>query len=199
MLHQVSQPRRIAASALMRRLRVTLGDKVGLRMGEGTRDETKDTVITFVTCGYMVRLMSHSPESLKDFTHIIIDEVHERSVDGDVACMLCKGLLNRFQNMRLVLMSATLNTDLYRNYFSEFVRPSDLEPLFVGAKRFNIRFKYCEDILRELKAALVPEARRESVKKLITMTSNIKTSREVIMTLKYFHTNILKSNYFTPT
>jgi HrpA-like RNA helicase len=163
----------------MRRLRVTLGGKVGLRMGDGTRDETKDTVITFVTCGYMVRLMSHNPEALEHFTHIIIDEVHERSVDGDVACMLCKGLLKRFPYLRLVLMSATLNTGLYRNYFSEFVSASDLEPLFVGVKRFNITFKYCEDILQEYQAANVPEARRESVRKLIDMTCKIKSSREV--------------------
>ena len=168
----------------MRRLRVTLGGKVGLRMGEGMRDETPDTVITFVTCGYMVRLMSHNPESLQNFTHIIIDEVHERSVDGDVACMLSKGLLKRYPAMRLVLMSATLNTGLYRDYFREFVDPSDLEPLFVGVKRFNITFKYCEDILREYTAASVPEARKEPIRKLIEITSKTKSSRTVSLMLR---------------
>jgi HrpA-like RNA helicase len=148
-------------------------------MGEGIREETEDTVITFVTCGYMVRLISSYPEALERFTHIIIDEVHERSVDGDVACMLCKDLLKRYSRMRLVLMSATLNTGLYSDYFSDFVTASDLEPLFVGVKRFNITFKYCEDLLLQYRTANVPTARLKSVKQLIDMTSMTKTSREV--------------------
>ena len=39
------------------RLRTTLGDKVGMRMGFGIKDETDETVITFVTTGYIVRLL----------------------------------------------------------------------------------------------------------------------------------------------
>lgn len=169
----------------MTRLRLTLGGKVGLRMGEGIRDETKETVISFVTCGYMVRLMSHSPKSLEHFTHIIIDEVHERSVDGDIACMLSKSLLQRYPNLRLVLMSATLNTGLYRNYFKDLVRSSDLEPLFVGVKRFNIAFRHCEDILSDYKREFAPKAHQEEVQKLISLTSNVKSSRKVILTLNF--------------
>lgn len=52
----ISQPRRIAAASLMKRLRETLGDKVGMRMGHGIKDETDRTKIHFVTTGYLVRI-----------------------------------------------------------------------------------------------------------------------------------------------
>ena len=89
----VSQPRRIAVTSLLRRLRTTLGDKVGMRMGHGIRDETPDTRIHYVTTGYLVRALAHQPQSFKHSTHLIIDEVHERSVDGDLVCLLARNLL----------------------------------------------------------------------------------------------------------
>lgn len=89
----VSQPRRIAVTSLLRRLRQTLGNKVGMRMGHGIKDETKDTKIHYVTTGYLVRALAHQPDRFRKCTHLIIDEVHERSVDGDVVCLLARDLL----------------------------------------------------------------------------------------------------------
>ena len=80
-------------TSLLRRLRTTLGDKVGMRMGHGIRDETPDTRIHYVTTGYLVRALAHQPQSFKHCTHLIIDEVHERSVDGDLVCLLNRNLL----------------------------------------------------------------------------------------------------------
>ena len=153
-LTQVSQPRRIAASSLMRRLRPSLGFKVGLRLGQGVRDERTETVLHFVTCGYLVRLMAHHPNHFKYHTHLIIDEVHERSIDADLLCMFTRQLLDRFPSIRLVLMSATLHTDLYKDYFSKFTYP--LEPLFVGVKRFGIEYKYMKDVIEMAKKNKVP-------------------------------------------
>lgn len=89
----VSQPRRIAVVGMMRRLRPSLGYKVGMRMGHGVRDETPETQLVYVTTGYLVKLMAHKPASLGKCTHIVIDEVHERSVDGDLVCLLARDLL----------------------------------------------------------------------------------------------------------
>ena len=113
----VSQPRRIAAKNLMNRLQDTLGEKVGMRMGHGVREEAEDTVIHFVTTGYLVRLLAHHPNVFESHTHLIIDEVHERSVDSDLLCYLARRLLAENKNLRLILMSATIHTDLYREYF----------------------------------------------------------------------------------
>ena len=62
-------------------------------MGHGVKDEVDDTQIYFVTTGYLVRLLAHHPEAFYTHTHLIIDEVHERSVDGDILCLLARRLL----------------------------------------------------------------------------------------------------------
>ena len=83
----VSQPRRIAAQSLYRRVSQSVSDGeklVSLRLGGGTREGGGHSArITFCTAGYLRALASSSmsnDSSLKRFTHLIIDEVHERSV-----------------------------------------------------------------------------------------------------------------------
>eukprot|EP00040_Diaphanoeca_grandis_P035668 m.224896 g.224896 ORF g.224896 m.224896 type:complete len:1381 (-) comp33447_c3_seq1:838-4980(-) len=137
----VAQPRRIAAYALMKRARTHggLGNKAGLRLGHGIRDEDESTILWYCTSGYLVRLIAHRPEHFAKFSHIIIDEVHERSVDADLLCYLAKRLLTLYPTIRIVLMSATIHTDLYSNYFKD----NDVsDPIFVGARRFPVRIYY---------------------------------------------------------
>ncbi len=117
----ITQPRRIAVINLKRRLQEQLGDKIGMRMGHGVREESEDTKIFFVTTGYLVKLIAHRPEALTTITHIIIDEVHERSLDSDLLCWLARQHLASSPNTRLVLMSATLHTTLYASYFHDNV------------------------------------------------------------------------------
>ena len=81
----ISQPRRIAAKALVERLRNVepdLKDQIALRMGHGVREyESNQTRAWFVTTGYLVRLLANHPERFDDISVLIVDEVHERSVD----------------------------------------------------------------------------------------------------------------------
>lgn len=171
----VSQPRRIAVSSLYKRVKESLGDQVGMRMGHGVREESPDTKVFFVTTGYLVRLLAHKSDAMRNHTHIIVDEVHERSVDGDVVCLLVRRLLLRFPHIKVVLMSATIHTDLYRTYFSvecgeEFPGAQDpdrrsqasildeSEPehvdgsrdmrhcVFVGSRRFPLDIRYLESL-----------------------------------------------------
>ena len=81
----ISQPRRIAAKALVERLRdvePSLKDQIALRMGHGVKEyESNQTRAWFVTTGYLVRLLANHPERFDDVSVLIVDEVHERSVD----------------------------------------------------------------------------------------------------------------------
>ena len=143
----VSQPRRIAATGLYDRVRTTIGSKAGLRMGHGVRHESTDTKIFFVTTGYLVRLLAHRPSVFNGHSHLIIDEVHERSVDGDVLCLLARRLLQRNRHIRIVLMSATIHTELYRDYFRTAGDIyGDIECLSVGVRRFPLQVHYLEQI-----------------------------------------------------
>jgi hypothetical protein len=141
----ISQPRRIAAASLMKRVRQSLGTVVGLRMGHGIKEEDPHSKIFFVTTGYLVRYVAHHPEIMSSHSHLIIDEVHERSIDSDILCLLVKNLLTSCPNLRIILMSATIHTNLYQNYFSAYT-DSDMIPLSVGVRRYPITTYHLEDI-----------------------------------------------------
>lgn len=146
----ISQPRRIAAASLVERVRSCEPkhrDKFAVRMGHGYREyESGKTQAWFVTTGYLTRLLANHPERFNDVTHLIIDEVHERSVDTDILCLLCRRLLESNTTIRLVLMSATLATKLYKDYFQV---PSD--PIHVGVRRFPIQEFFVEELHAKFK------------------------------------------------
>jgi ATP-dependent RNA helicase DHX57 len=88
-------------------------------------------------------LLANHPEKFNDISHLIIDEVHERSVDTDILCLLCKRLLETNTRIRLILMSATLAAELYVTYFNV---PEP--PIHVGSRRFPITEHFVEDIAK---------------------------------------------------
>jgi HrpA-like RNA helicase len=141
----ISQPRRIAAASLVERVRSCEpehGEKFAVRMGHGYREyESSKTQAWFVTTGYLTRLLANHPERFDDVTHLIIDEVHERSVDTDILCLLCRRLLEQNETIRLVLMSATMATKLYQEYFQV-----PFDPIHVGVRRFPIQEFFVEDL-----------------------------------------------------
>ena len=97
-----------------------LREGVGSLVGYQVRLEaaaTKDTQLIFVTPGILLRKLQGSP-TLDEFTHIVIDEVHERDRYTDFLLIALRDLLPQRPDLRLVLMSATLQTQLLVDYFS---------------------------------------------------------------------------------
>jgi HrpA-like RNA helicase len=70
--------------------------------------------------------------------------VHERSVDTDILCLLCRRLLYTNDHVRLVLMSATMAANLYQEYFG-----APEPPLVVGAKRYPVTEVFLEDLVSQ--------------------------------------------------
>ena len=147
----VSQPRRIAVTNLYRRVKESLGDKVAMKMGHGVREESEDSQIYFVTSGLLVRLLAYNPGMFSRHSHIVIDEVHERSVDGDVVCLLVKRLLCTFPHIKVILMSATIHADIYFDYFSFDDRgncSTEDKTLFVGTRRYPLEINYLDSLCK---------------------------------------------------
>ncbi|WP_345714359.1 DEAD/DEAH box helicase, partial [Kineococcus glutinatus] len=83
----VAEPRRVAARAAARRMAALLGEDVGARVGyavRGERARSAATVVEVVTTGLLLRRLQHDPE-LAGTTAVVLDEVHERSLDADLA------------------------------------------------------------------------------------------------------------------
>ena len=114
-----TQPRRIAATSLAIRVAQEMGVKLGDEVGYEVRFDHKSsigTTLKYVTDGIIVRqLMTNT--TLEGYNVIIIDEVHERRVTTDILIGLIKRILPLRKDLKVVIMSATLNTRLFSDFF----------------------------------------------------------------------------------
>jgi hypothetical protein len=149
----VTQPRRIGAVTVARRVAEQMGEElgqtVGYRIGQGDHVDSAQTQILYVTVGYLLHYLAHNLQMATKYTHVILDEVHERSMDSDLLNLLVKKLLDPHPNIHLVVMSATLQTSLFERYFA-FGAAEPIEPIFVGVKRFPVETVFLEDLMHEL-------------------------------------------------
>ncbi|TFK77465.1 P-loop containing nucleoside triphosphate hydrolase protein, partial [Pluteus cervinus] len=114
----VTQPRRISAISVAARMseeRSNDGSVAYAIRGETTR--TKTTKLLLCTTGVILRRLG-SGDQLKNVSHVIIDEVHERSVDSDFLLLELKELLLQHPTLKIILMSATINHEKFINYFN---------------------------------------------------------------------------------
>ena len=107
----VSQPRRVAARAAAARLASLSGLRVGEEVGHTVRGDRKAsarTVVEFATTGVVLRRLLADPE-LTGIDAVILDEVHERSLESDLAFAMLRELLDLRDDLTLLVMSATLD------------------------------------------------------------------------------------------
>ncbi|CAE7820093.1 spn-E [Symbiodinium sp. CCMP2592] len=147
----VTQPRRVAALNLAHRvaseLGEQLGDSVGYRIGG---DSSRGKYIDFCTVGYILQLFLNAPEEFGEYTHIVLDEVHERSAESDMLCLVVRLLAkHRFEGTRLVIMSATLQSDLFAHYFGDICK-YPVGRVHVGSRCFPVREHYLDELSRSL-------------------------------------------------
>ena len=117
-----TQPRRISAIGLATRVAQERAESVGSTVGYSVRLDSKQsrqTRLLFCTTGVMLRRLLGDPE-LKSITHVVLDEVHERSIESDLLLFLLRDLLRtgKNPNVKIILMSATADAQLFAGYFS---------------------------------------------------------------------------------
>jgi len=108
-----------AAEFSAKTLDVTLGEEVGYQYrGSEPEYKSQKTLLLYATDGTVVQRILHN--NFKDISALIIDEAHERKVQIDFLLYLAKNLLRTRPDFKLIIMSATINTQLFASYFNEF-------------------------------------------------------------------------------
>ncbi len=138
----VLQPRRIAARALARRIAYeqgwTAGNEVGWQM-RNDRSFTPSTRLLVATEGILTARMQSDP-LLSEFSTIILDEFHERSVHTDLALALAKQAWLARLDLRIVVMSATLDPAPVSAYLN------DAPILSIEGRLFPLEIEYRPDV-----------------------------------------------------
>ncbi|KAI0361609.1 P-loop containing nucleoside triphosphate hydrolase protein [Trametes cingulata] len=178
-----TQPRRIAAISVAERVAKERGETCGRgTIGYQVRFESKlpdpNGCVTYCTTGVFLRKMqsalleSSSRRSMDDVTHIIVDEVHERDVDIDLMLVVLKRLLaeRRAQRkpLKIVLMSATIDSTLFRHYFPD-ERGQPAGVVEIPGRAFPVQKHFLDDFVPELskKSETSWVFREESVRKYL--------------------------------
>lgn len=115
-----TQPRKISAIGVAERVAAERCEAIGKTVGYAVRGETKssqETRLQFVTTGVLLRRLQSDP-TLEGISHVMIDEVHERSVDSDFLLIILRQVLTKRKDLKVVLMSATINQELFSQYFN---------------------------------------------------------------------------------
>ncbi|KAK7516306.1 DEAD/DEAH box helicase-like protein [Phyllosticta citriasiana] len=152
-----TQPRRISALGLADRVSDercgAVGDEVGYSIRGESRQKPGVTKLTFMTTGVLLRRLQTSggrPEdvvaSLADVTHVVVDEVHERSLDTDFLLVLLRDVLKKRKDLKVILMSATLDADFFASYFEPAV--GKVATVEIAGRTHPVKDLYVDDIVR---------------------------------------------------
>uniref|UniRef100_A0A8D0GNK2 RNA helicase n=1 Tax=Sphenodon punctatus TaxID=8508 RepID=A0A8D0GNK2_SPHPU len=115
-----TQPRRISAISVAERVAKERTERVGITVGYQIRLESvksSSTRLLYCTAGVLLRRLE-GDMTLQGITHIIVDEVHERTEESDFLLLVLKDIMFQRPDLRIILMSATLNAELFSQYFN---------------------------------------------------------------------------------
>lgn len=159
-----TEPRRISAISLARRVSEELGENKGdlgtsrslvgysIRLESNTSRETR---LVYATTGIVMRMLEGSND-LREITHLVLDEVHERSIDSDFLLIVLKKLLLRRKDLKVVLMSATVDAEKFSAYLGK------APVLTVPGRTFPVQVAYLEDAV-ELTGYTLDQRNQEKV------------------------------------
>jgi ATP-dependent RNA helicase DHX8/PRP22 len=114
-----TQPRRVAAVSVAKRVAEEFGCSLGEQVGYSIRFEdvtSSETIIKFMTDGMLMREYL-ADNDLNRYAAIMLDEAHERTIHTDVLFGLLKDLCRRRPDLKIIVTSATLDAEKFSTYF----------------------------------------------------------------------------------
>ncbi|KAL2324155.1 hypothetical protein Fmac_023213 [Flemingia macrophylla] len=147
-----TQPRRISAMSVSERVASERGEKLGESVGYKVRLEGmkgRDTHLLFCTTGILLRRLL-ADRKLKSVTHVFVDEIHERGMNEDFLLIILKELLPHRPELKLILMSATVDAELFCSYFN------GAPAMYIPGFTYPVKTHFLENILEMTGYKLTP-------------------------------------------
>lgn len=116
-----TQPRRVAAMSVAQRVADEMDVSLGEEVGYSIRFEDKTsqkTMLKYMTDGMLLREAMHDHE-MSRYSCIILDEAHERTLATDILMALLKQIAERRADLKIIIMSATLDAQKFQKYFND--------------------------------------------------------------------------------
>ncbi|TRY69262.1 hypothetical protein TCAL_13343 [Tigriopus californicus] len=153
-----TQPRRISAISIAERVaqerHERLGQSVGYQIRLESRLPRERGSILYCTTGVVLQWLRSDP-NLTGVSHIVLDEIHERDLQSDFLITVLKDILPRRADLKVILMSATLNAELFSRYFR------NCPMLNIPGFTFPVTEYYLEDVL-EMTGFRIPSQSRKA-------------------------------------
>lgn len=114
-----TQPRRVAAMSVAQRVANELDVELGQEVGYSIRFENRTgpkTMLKYMTDGQLLRESMHDHD-MSRYSCIILDEAHERTLATDILMALLKQIAARRKDLKIIVMSATLDAQKFQSYF----------------------------------------------------------------------------------
>jgi len=100
-------------------LDVELGNEVGYKFkGSISNSMSENTKLLYATDGLLLSIILNKDPLLKDYNCVIIDEAHERNIQIDLLLYFLKQIIQKRNDFKLIIMSATINSSIFSNYYN---------------------------------------------------------------------------------
>jgi ATP-dependent RNA helicase DHX8/PRP22 len=136
-----TQPRRVAAVSVAKRVAEEFGCSLGEQVGYSIRFDdctSPETIIKYMTDGMLMREYL-ADNDLRRYSALMLDEAHERTIHTDVLFGLLKDLCRRRPDMKIIVTSATLNAEKFSTYFFQC-------PIFtIPGRTFPVEILYTKE------------------------------------------------------
>lgn len=171
-----AQPRRLSAISVAERVAYERGEVLGHTVGYQIRLEGKTSPssnLIYCTNGILLRcLMSSNVEEVfEDITHVIVDEVHERDKFSDFLFISLRRALQSSPHLKVILMSATIDADLFTNYLQ-------CPKIEIPGKIHPVQTYFLEDVLVKV------EYRNSRVQQILEHEDNEEEENELLAAIE---------------